>query len=403
VQADGSFRIGGLQGGPFEVIAFATPEQDESAAAQGEKPAAARSARRAAKWSAKLEGVALGTESLTLRLQSGFALNGRVLDELGVPLKRFSLLALPADFDGNPGRAVGRVQSLVRTEDGTFNLEGLHEGAWALTISAKDFAPLKVDNVEVPARAQLGALTISRVAELRGTVLGPDGKPVARATVHLELAESADGRAGSDTQYDTEAEGRFEFKSAPAGGYTLSARHTDFARSAELTLLVAPGQTIEDLTLSLRRGSRLTGELRASGGERVSQRQIQLYAEGEDNDWRYVMSDSTGAFTVQGLAPGRWQVSAEPSEEQLKAAGLAEDDWEGRASLVRSAGVTIVEGRDAHVVLGGPPRAPVLVTGVVRRKAAGVAGALVRAFPDQRADGVSSSMKAASPAFPRRS
>ena len=392
--ADGSFKITGLVAGSFVVTASGTPRQDEpqeeAAAeepAQAEKKPAKKSIARGPKWTAKQEDVPAGSDSLVLTLQSGYALSGRVVDEVGAPLDRFQIVATPKEAEDGPRTALPRaVLGSFRDDGGAFVLEGLHAGAWNVVVKAKGFTfPEEGLAVEVPDRLALGSLVVTRAAVLRGQVLAPDGTPIARAQVEIDMADDSPRGwrgMGNDKRVLSDAKGRFEFKSAPSGECTLRATHEGLAPSAALALNVVPGQTLEDLTLTMRRGGKLELELASGAGPNRSGRQLSLYGQFQGGDWRQATTDAGGHVTLEGLAPGDWQVTLEPSPDELEAQGSegSREDWMLRNSLMKQARVAIVEGETAHVVLGAPPKAPVEVRGVVRTGGSPMAGAGVQAF-----------------------
>ena len=124
-------------------------------------------------------------------------------------------------------------------------------------------------------------------------------------------------------------------------------------------------------------------ELLSSDGAKTSERQISMYAHFEGGDWRQAHTDATGQAKFEGVAAGKWQVTAEPSEEDLKTLtpqDNKQEDWAARSSLQKTASVTIVEGETARVVLGAAPTAPVEIRGIVHMGGAPVAGASVQAY-----------------------
>ncbi len=400
--ADGSFRISGLEQGPLIVAASASvraeaaqkeavPDAPADAArdaqAEAEKQPAKKSLARGPRWTARLENIEPGNDALVLTLQPGYALSGRVVDDSGAPIQRFQVVATPqSPEDGPRNLLTSAVQARFNNEDGSFTLEGVHAGAWTVLVNAKGFLSGEGVGVVVPERLALGSLVVARVALLRGQVFGPDGAPMAKARVELKLPRANNARrvfsSRSDSDVICDAKGQFEFKSAPSGDYMLHATRDGFAGSDPLPVSVAPGQTIDGLSLTLHRGGRLVVELLASNGAKTSGRQISIYPRFDGGDWREARTDATGHATLEGLSAGQWQVSAEPSEEELKELGpqTDENDWAARSSLQKTAVATIVEGETARVVLGAPPAAPVEIRGIVHSGGAPVAGARVQAF-----------------------
>lgn len=102
--------------------------------------------------------------------------------------------------------------------------------------------------------------------------------------------------------------GRVAFEGLVAGAYTVTARHRDFASSAERTVSVKAGETAE-LTLMLREGQPLTGRVRDGNDRPVEGAQIRV------NDVLLARTDARGVYDA-GPHAGRVRVS-------VRAAGFA--------------------------------------------------------------------------------
>jgi hypothetical protein len=87
------------------------------------------------------------------------------------------------------------------------------------------------------------------------------------------------------------------------------------------------------------------------------------------------MSDAAGRFAIEAIAPGTYQVIAEP---RLSAVSDA-NPVDVLASL-KMQSVEIREGETTHVVLGAPPRAPVRLHGLVTRSSEPVRRGMVMAI-----------------------
>lgn len=175
---------------------------------------------------------------------------------------------------------------------------------------------------------------------IQGTVtLGDDaGTPVQRAVVTLTAANGGDILAtisGDD--------GRFIFEHVPAGRYALKAKkpaHLTVAYGARrpgrrgTTLVVASGQRITDLVLTLPRGGVLAGRLSLANGQPAPDIRIfaipsQLAVTGGTPvaSTREFRTDDLGEFRLFGLTPDTYLVAALPSfgrgEVELMPEGLA--------------------------------------------------------------------------------
>ncbi len=385
-QADGTFRITGLGAGPYTVSAqaaketgaeqgSATPlEESSQVATPGsvEPPRKERPNRKAPPWYAKLERVRADDLALVLLLQPGSAVSGRVVDDTGMPVTRFTVSATSLDLAGLGNSLLGGNSRRFDSEDGTFVLEGLHEGNWRLDVRAKGFVDNEGREATLPHDVERLDFVMVRAATLSGVVLDSSGRPAAKALVRVErdVERSFGGWSTGDKSSDaTDEQGRFEIADAPNGKVRVVASSTGLASSEPVSLEVAPAQRVAGLVLHLRHGGRLTGELLPGAGAKVSGREISLESSAGAAR-RETMTDALGHFVFERLDPGEYQVTAEPDEADLPQPGeddQSEFDWLKVHSLRRSVTVTIAESETAHVVLGAPPRAPVQVSGTVRR------------------------------------
>jgi hypothetical protein len=152
---------------------------------------------------------------------------------------------------------------------------------------------------------------------------GAQRSPVRRAIVTLGGNDSARSRSVL-----TGETGRFAFSGVPAGRYTLSASKASFVTTAYgarrpgrpgTTLVLADGQQLHDLTLTLPRGAVITGTIRDERGESVAN--VQVNAVSTSRVRTAVVSlpvsasaefltDDRGVYRIFGLPPGDYVISA---------------------------------------------------------------------------------------------
>lgn len=149
--------------------------------------------------------------------QGRATLNGTVVGPDGAPQPNITLVLTNAQ--GIDRRAVSDVS-------GAFVFGGLQPGTYRLRTDDQTFAPFSQDQI-VLAGGQALAIKIalqSRVpvaaaptqrGTIQGTVIGPEGRPVANSTVIITNAEGVDRRAVSD------ANGAYVFGGLQPGAYRL--------------------------------------------------------------------------------------------------------------------------------------------------------------------------------------
>jgi peroxiredoxin/protocatechuate 3,4-dioxygenase beta subunit len=170
---------------------------------------------------------ALRDGSAVLELQRGTRVDGTVLAPDGQPVA--GALVFPGG-----GRGIANAIPPVKTDaDGRFTF-GIKPGTIAhLIAQAAGFGPT-LEQVRVGDGPQRVYLTLSAAHTVRGRVVDPEGKPVARASVRLFWygAEKATGNyfgSAIATQSTTDPDGRFQWNEAPASGVHVAVYGEGFA------------------------------------------------------------------------------------------------------------------------------------------------------------------------------
>ena len=155
------------------------------------------------------------------------------------------------------------------------------------------------------------AFTVSRV---EGTVATNDGQPLAQARIIIQSVGSLLSRASAIT---VGADGRFSFSNAP-GRYSLIATGTGPQQGQFASAMVdIAGADIFGLQLLMRPTMTLNGQLMFEGratapspaGRRIPFRQFGSGAPQGGLGGPVISAASpTGAFTLTGLTPGRYQI-----------------------------------------------------------------------------------------------
>jgi beta-lactamase regulating signal transducer with metallopeptidase domain len=159
---------------------------------------------------------------------------------------------------------------------------------------------------------------------VEGTVLSLAGDPLKRAAVHLAAATWAPGQPIFAA--NTDDAGKFAIEGAPPGGYTLSVNKVGFlqgsygARSATsqgTILTLTDGAQLRDLEIKLTPQGIITGRVTDADGEPIHGGVIHphrvLYVDGHRRMMNAASQpiNSLGRFTIGGLNPGRYYLSAE--------------------------------------------------------------------------------------------
>ena len=363
---DGRFTIFGL--GPGQVAVTAKAHRAVGEKAPGENLPA---------WTAEVAVVAADSEDVALVLREPVGLAGRVVDDQAAPVKSFAVTASPAqEDDAMPGVSaqIALKTTTFEAADGTFFLNGLQPGKWKIAVTAKGYVQLDRPTVDVPRTEGVLVVEVSRTGSAAGLVLDPSGQPVAQAEVTQAIQEGFGRqflRTGEDSPAKTDEKGAFTIADLAPGTVQLQATAEGFARSEPAPVQVAAGQRIDGIVLHLRRGGRLTGEVFDAHGAHAAGRSVMAMSMTAQEN-RDVKVDAGGQFTIENLAPGTYQVIAEPTQAEQEAmvakggSGEEFDPSEMFASL-KMTSAQIKEGETTHVVLGAPPKSPVRLFGTVTR------------------------------------
>jgi protocatechuate 3,4-dioxygenase beta subunit len=305
-QADGSFEIDQLVGGPYSVVAQAP-----------DHPPAGSVAATA------VEGAA--EAPIEIRLPGGGDLAGEVVDDRGRPVPR---VTVGTRARGAP-EWVG--SELVQTrDDGTFTFLGLAPGIHDVHVVREDTAPAGAPSSAGEARPDgtatiaAGATARMRIAVpahdgvIRGRVVDGKGDPIIDAFVDAYVDKRDRGLLRGHWQRRpalTDTSGSFALERLGPGAYTVRA----YRRGGGEAVLegAAVGTT---LTLAIQSTGSVTGTVKTSTGavpERVtvSARDLDTGFERGENFFR-----TGGRFAIKDLPPGHFEVvaSAEGSAATIK-------------------------------------------------------------------------------------
>ena len=375
---DGSFSVHGLGKGPFLVTAR---KRHRSAP------------ENAAEHTAEQSGVQPGA-SIQLILIPPTTLVGRVLDLDGQPIENFEI---HASSQGAAFFVPGQTEKRSFSDpDGRFAIEGLGSGTWALEARAAGYGPSQATEREIPGPKVLDeseelVLVLEPEANVAGKVLDPDGNPVSGAKVTLQTERERTvarlaGQLDLPESYSDE-EGAFVLEGLASGDLSLVATHRQYAASEPLPLELEAGEVHENVVLQLRKGARLSGEVFDKEGKLAAGAQIILQ---DPNNWdtRMQKTDVKGAFLVENLRPGVWNVTALVGQIDSMAIDSSSENGSAAESTsafmenMRFTMVDLEDGQEEHVILGAPAENPVLVSGKVTHGGEGADGAMVSFFPD---------------------
>ena len=155
------------------------------------------------------------TPEVTLELEKGATVAGRVVDADGAPVSGANVQCYAQDGSGGNATETTGI-------DGAFRLEGLPPGkyqlwSWSNTgVNAQKQLDPELTSGEVREGVELKMATQKKGSKLSGTLVDEEGGPIAYAHV------SAQGSNGSNAWSQTDADGGFTFQNLAEGKVTIS-------------------------------------------------------------------------------------------------------------------------------------------------------------------------------------
>jgi len=247
------------------------------------------------------------TRFVSIELQKGVTISGRVVDEDGEGIAK-AFVGYRHDFD-----SFGYSNGARTDEEGTFVLSGLAPGELAVFSDAAGYRRCEVEVGEQLDGAVVGGVVLRapRGLALAGSVRWPDGRPVEGATV---VVKNEDG--SNEGVLRTNEEGQFELAGLGDESYAVeaSARRDGSRWRAWRDGLRAPQH---GLTLTLGEGASIAGRVVDAKGEPIDAFRVSMASveEGSIDGWDTTTGrsfrDKDGEFLLRGLGPGAWRMTVD--------------------------------------------------------------------------------------------
>ncbi|HEX5750545.1 MAG TPA: carboxypeptidase regulatory-like domain-containing protein [Archangium sp.] len=247
-------------------------------------------------------GPVAGARVLASGVVAGESLSALPCRRAGEEDPEQSLLDCASSFrlSGLVNERTGDAPVLARAttgDDGSFSLEGLKAGRYALWVESPEGVGLRQD---VPAGAEGVELLLGEGVRVSGLVSDEERVPVAGVlvtaifTAHSRFFEAV-----------TDATGHYRLGPLPRGEYVLLVSREGFLPMH--TTFTAYGPELERKFI-LYRPRRISGQVRAAGAPAAGASVI-TWVYGEDAE-REVLTDAAGRFTLEGLLPSSFELTA---------------------------------------------------------------------------------------------
>ncbi|MFC1735588.1 carboxypeptidase regulatory-like domain-containing protein [Candidatus Hydrogenedentota bacterium] len=237
----------------------------------------------------------------------------------GAPVKALHLggWSEPLDLDEAP------VTKTKSSPDGSFEFTHLADGSYVLFATAEGLVGHGRGYVNSYYNyPQSFDIILGPAASIAGTVVGPDGGPVADAKV-VPVVRKGGGQYGNDTVTSiswvpTDSAGKFVMNELVAGEYTIQARAEGFApKSLEK---VKTGTT--DLRIVLTAGGRISGIVTQAGHPAEGIKAVAVNTSGMGygslGKREETTVDENGSYELSALAEGKYYVAVWGDELSAK-------------------------------------------------------------------------------------
>jgi len=190
-------------------------------------------------------------------------------------------------------------------------------GRYAVLVGGFSMQGLFDAVVDVPREPAIRRDFAIPAGAIRGRVVGPDGAPIAGASVSVTLVAGRTQSSflmGRGRPAATDANGRFEIEGVRPATYALTAsspRGSTLAISEPAVILLHEDEVRDDVAVALRAGFVSRGRVVDAQGTATEASVFVFDERGEPlNAIDPVRSDSDGAFTLPALAPGHYGIVA---------------------------------------------------------------------------------------------
>lgn len=169
-----------------------------------------------------------------------------------------------------------------------------------------------------------GIIRLQRLGRVEGTVLGLNGKPLAKAPIELDVRdhfESMTSMIGGAAHAMTDANGRFAMSHVPSGDLLIyypgwNGRPPVKGVATAVAVNMADGQALRNVVLDLSKSTAIaTGQVLDKDGKPVAAANVTLQWR-TDTGWSAVASmfqaksDNDGRYRLEKLPQGNWAISA---------------------------------------------------------------------------------------------
>jgi protocatechuate 3,4-dioxygenase beta subunit len=244
-----------------------------------------------------------GPQLRVFRLSPEQRLSGRIIDELDRPVAQAQVIAIQKPSDP---LSSSETQTAA---DGSFQLRGLDVRRYTLRVVAFGYQLQDSPRVQSPAKGLV--VRVARTHIVRGTILDASEQPLAQAKILVVAIGASESAAVS--VWTSGADGRYAIPDLAPGGYLMWAQKGDKATYPPMRVTLE-ADDLEPLDVDLKldhEGSLVTGKVQDEDGRALAGAHVDMVPK-----WPLAVPQTQsaetsrdGKFAVDGLTPGRYEIS----------------------------------------------------------------------------------------------
>lgn len=251
--------------------------------------------------------VPTGTDDLQFKLAPEAIVVGKVLAQDGGEAVPEATVTIREQTTRSSHRADSR-------EDGSFEIRGVPEGTFTVTVDHASFAPRSVEEpitLEIGARHDAGSILLAEGLEATGRIVETESEaPVTGAEVDFRLQGGGSSSSIASRKVTSDAEGLYVAKGLSEGTYAVTVKSKGYLDGKPQVVTIAEdGERSFDFTLEL--GSAIEGKVADPDGKPISgvtvRPNVSMMPGG---DWSELNENFNNIFNtqVQTDAEGRYRL-----------------------------------------------------------------------------------------------
>lgn len=284
---------------------------------------------------ASKEDVVAGGEPIELVMKRACRIEGQVVDAgTNEPVKADHIQLLWKQNPQNPNatfRPFWRGTDVEIQDDGTYSIALNEGGTFLVEASADGYSPSRSTSFELKEGNSISNILVQleRGIELTVTVLDKEKKtPIAGAAVSVRKQSEKSNAPGSPAMMEgmfvdgewsppdnrqvgrkiTDAEGKAHVKSMTPGKFTVSVDKVGYCRTQVKDVDVQRGSAPAPVEALMGQGGGIQGVVKNTQG--AVETALNVFATGSEGQRGEAVTDESGHYVVEHLAPGRYKIRA---------------------------------------------------------------------------------------------